>query len=48
MKDEPAIVKELRQAEKLGLLKSESQGNLNIRDNNIIGTIDINRDITRD
>jgi PAS domain S-box-containing protein len=28
MKDEPAIVKELKQAEKLGLLKSESQGNL--------------------
>lgn len=28
MKDEPAIVKELKQAEKLGLLKSESQSNL--------------------
>ena len=28
MKNEPAIVKELRQAEKLGLLRSESQGNL--------------------
>ena len=30
MKDEPAIVKELRQAEKLGLLKFKSQGNLSI------------------
>jgi PAS domain S-box-containing protein len=29
MKEDPAIVKELRQAEKLGLLKSESQSNLN-------------------
>ncbi|MCJ7571027.1 MAG: PAS domain S-box protein [Candidatus Thermoplasmatota archaeon] len=47
MKDEPAIVKELRQAEELGLLKSDLQGNLSIRDNNIIGTIDINRDITK-
>ena len=45
MKDEPAIVKELKQAEKLGLLKFDSQVNLNIRDNNIIGTIGINRDI---
>lgn len=45
MKDEPAIVKELKQAEKFGLLKFDSQGNLNIRDNNIIGTIGINRDI---
>ena len=30
MKDEPAIVKELKQAEKLGLLNSESHANLNI------------------
>ncbi len=30
MKDDPAIVKELRQAEKLGLLKSESQENLSV------------------
>src|SRR4030042_3698618 len=46
MKDEPAIVKELKQAEKLGLLKFDSQGNINIRDSNIIGTIDINHDVT--